>query len=418
MPKKLKLLISAYACCPNQGSEPGMGWNFILGISTFHEVHVITEKLKWKTEIEEQLALFPDLKTNLTFYFIEKKRNKKLRKLWPPSYYWFYKAWQKKAYHLAVALDKKENFDIVHQLNMVGYREPGYLWKIEKPFVWGPIGGLENSPWRFLPSLGIKGFIFYTGRNIFNVMQRHFSERPKQAAKRNNASLIAATPGNQKIIHKLWHRNAEVICEVGQEISNVKIVPSKKISKAKPLKIIWSGQHTPRKNLPLLLDALEKVTIPFKLNVLGKGERTDNWKKIAQAKGISEHITWYGWIERYKAMDIMSTGHVFCITSISDLTSTVTLEALSYGLPIICLDHCGFAHVVDDTCGLKIPVTTTKEAIMGFKNAIETLYFDEGLRQDLSEGALMRAEDFSWEGKIEKLNRIYTKLVRENTTHT
>ena len=46
---------------------------------------------------------------------------------------------------------------------MVGYREPGYLWKIEKPFVWGPIGGLENSPWRFLPSLGIKGFMFYPG---------------------------------------------------------------------------------------------------------------------------------------------------------------------------------------------------------------------------------------------------------------
>ena len=65
MPKKLKLLVSAYACCPNRGSEPGMGWNFVTGLSEFHEVHVITETLKWKTEIEQHLALFPELKNNL-----------------------------------------------------------------------------------------------------------------------------------------------------------------------------------------------------------------------------------------------------------------------------------------------------------------------------------------------------------------
>ena len=418
MQKKLKILISAYACGPNRGSEPGMGWDFVSSLSEFYEVHVIVEKRKWEQPINEYLELRPVLKQNLSFHFIDKKRNKWLRKLWPPSYYWFYKTWQKKAYQLAIELDEKENFDIIHQLNMVGYREPGYLWKINKPFVWGPIGGLENSPWRFLPSLGIKGFIFYTGRNVFNGIQRHFSKRPKQAAKRNNASLIAATPGNQKMIQKFWHRNAEVICEVGQEKNSIKIVPSKRVSANEPLKIIWSGIHTSRKNLPLLLDALERVTISYELHVLGKGEMTNAWKNIAQAKGLTEYCFWYGWIERQRAIEVMSSGHVFCITSISDLTSTVTLEALSYGLPILCLDHCGFAHVVNDTCGIKIPVTIPKEASIGFKKAIETLYFDEVLRQNLSEGALVRAQDFSWEGKTEKLNSIYTKLLGEDTTHT
>ncbi|SNR36960.1 glycosyltransferase family 4 protein [Lutibacter flavus] len=418
MPKKLKILISAYACSPNRGSEPGMGWNFVIGLSKFHEVHVITETLKWKKEIEEHLAIFPEYKNNLNFYFIEKKRNKKLRKIWPPSYYWFYKKWQKNAYHLALELDKKVNFDIVHQLNMVGYREPGYLWKIDKPFVWGPIGGLENSPWSFLPSLGIKGLLFYTGRNIYNIIQRNFSKRAKQSAKRTKASLISATPGNNKLINDLWNNNSEIICEVGQEKQDIEIIATKRISTTEPLKIIWSGQHTPGKNLQLLLDALENVTVPYELHILGKGEMTNKWKKIAQNKGLSKYCNWYGWIERQKAIDIMSAGHVFCITSISDLTSTVTLEALSYGLPIVCLDHCGFAHVVNKTCGLKIPVTTPKKAIIGFKKAIETLYFDESLRQKLAEGALIRAQDFSWEGKIEKLNSIYTKLLSEDPTHT
>lgn len=413
MSKKLKILISAYACSPSHGSEPGMGWNFVTGLSNFHEVHVIVEKRKWKQPVIEYLELYPSLKQNLNFYFIDKKRNKWLRKLWPPSYYWFYKEWQKKTYKLALKLDKKENFDIIHQLNMVGYREPGYLWKIEKPFVWGPIGGLDNSPWRFLPSLGIKGFIFYTGRNLMNLWQRNFLVRPKQAARRTNTSLIAATPDNQRLLHNLWGRKAEVICEVGQEKDYIKILPNTRILDDEPLKIVWSGLHIPRKNLTLLFNALKKVTIPFELHILGNGEMTETWKKIAQKKGLAKNCIWYGWLERHKAIEIMSSGHVFCITSISDLTSTVTLEALSYGLPIICLNHCGFSHVVNESCGIKINVSNPKKATMEFSRALEKIYMDENLRQSLSTGALERAKDFSWENILLKTENVYKNLLNE-----
>lgn len=414
MPKKLKILISAYACSPKQGSEPGMGWNFVLGLSNYHEVHVITETIKWKAEIEHYLEAFPELRNNLNFYYIEKERNKKLRKLWPPSYYWFYKTWQKKAYKLALELNEKENFDIIHQLNMVGYREPGYLWKMDNPFVWGPIGGLENSPWNFIPSLGIKGMVFYTGRNFYNLFQRNFSKRAKQAAIRNKSTLIAATPGNQNLIQDLWNINSEVICEVGFENQESEILFSKRANNNEPLKIIWSGLHTPRKNLPLLLASLAKVKFPFKLEILGQGELTKSWKKLAINYGINSHCNWYGWLERKEAIEIMRKGHVFCITSISDLTSTVTLEALSYGLPIICLDHCGFSHVVNDECGIKIPVNNPKEAILNFRLALEKINQNEEYRQNLSCGAIARANEFIWDKKIDKLNEIYISLLNSN----
>lgn len=412
MQKKLKVLVSAYACSPNHGSEPGMGWHFIKGLSKFHEVHVITETIKWKTEIEHYFEENPELKKNLNFYFIEKKRNKQLRKFWPPSYYWFYKDWQKKVYQLAIELDKKENFDIIHQLNMVGFREPGYLWKIEKPYVWGPIGGLENSPWRFLPSLGLKGLIFYTGRNFVNLYQRNFSKRVKRAAQRKNAFLISATPSNQELIKYLWGVKSELICEVGQETNEIITLPSKRILKSESLKILWSGVHVPRKNLPLLLNSLVNAKFPYELHILGKGEMTKDWQKLAKKNGVSKHCQWYGWLERQKAIEIMSSGHVFCITSISDLTATVTLEALSYGIPIICLDHCGFAHVVTEECGIKIPVISPKLAAIDFAKALEILYNDEIYRQSLSVGAIRRASDFSWDKKIDQLNLIYKSLLQ------
>lgn len=406
---KLKILVSSYTCSPYRGSEPGVGWKFVIGLSDFHEVHVIVEKEKWEFEIREYLKENTHLNENLKFYFITKKRNKKLRKLWPPSYYWFYKIWQQEAFKLAIELNKKEKFDLAHQLTMVGFREPGYLWKLHLPFVWGPIGGLEITPWRFLPSIGLKGFIHFTGRNLINIFQKKFLSRPKSAATRDNNCLIAATPSNRDEIFKLWKKNSVVISEVGQ-IGHLDIELSTR--KEGSIKIIWSAIHEPRKNLGLLLRALAAIDISWELHVLGEGSESAKWKKLSKKLGISDKCVWYGWIEMKESFEILKKGHLFCITSLHDLTSTVTLEALSFGLPIICLDHCGFSEVVDTTCGIKITLTTPKKVIQDFSNAIEKLYRDEKLRFQLSKGAIKRANNFSWDKKIKKLNKIYFSLLK------
>ena len=148
----MKILINCYACSPYKGSEPGMGWNFVKCLCRLHELHIITES-KFKPDLNRYFKEHPEETPFYHFYFIEKKRHKKLRKVWPPSYYWFYKSWQKKALRLAQILDKQENFDVIHQLNMVGYREPGYLYEIGKPLVWGPMGGFNITPWLLLLSL-------------------------------------------------------------------------------------------------------------------------------------------------------------------------------------------------------------------------------------------------------------------------
>lgn len=107
----------------------------------------------------------------------------------------------------------------------------------------------------------------------------------------------------------------------------------------------------------------------------------------------------------------MQGAHGMLITSLRDLTSTVTVEALALGLPIICLDHCGFAEVVNESCGIKVPVTTPGDVINGLAWAIEQLARDENQRQALAQGALERARDFSWEHKARIVDRIYRAKV-------
>lgn len=409
MHKKLKILISCYACSPKRGSEPGMGWSFVYGLSKHHEVHVIVEKEKWQKDIE---AFIKENKNdNLKFYFIYKKRNRFLRKIWPPSYYWFYKIWQKEAYTLAQKLEAQHNFDAIHQLNMVGYREPGFLWKIKKPFIWGPIGGTENVPWKLFSLFNLHGKLFYGGRNLINSYQKNYFKRPRMAASHENSVLIAATPDIKKSINTLWNRDSVVIPEVGAV--NIPEIEINKRSSTEPLKIVWSGQHTSGKALHILLKSLALLNsdVKWELHILGVGKETENWKDLSQELKIGNNCIWYGWIEKKEAFQIMKNGHCLAITSLKDLTSSVIIEGISLGLPIVTLDHCGFSFVVNQFCGIKIPVNNLDKIYVNFKNAIEKLYSNEKLRISLAEGALKRAKEFSWDSKIEQLNSVYQKLV-------
>ena len=166
MSRRLKVLVSAYAPSPYKGSEPVVGWGFVSALARHHDLSVIVEDEKFRADIERYLADHPEYSQSVHFFFIRKQRNRILRKVWPPSYYWYYRRWHEEAYHLAQELNQEVGFDIAHQLTMVGFREPGYLWKLKVPFVWGPIGGMGLFPWRFLRAVGGYGAIYYIGYNL------------------------------------------------------------------------------------------------------------------------------------------------------------------------------------------------------------------------------------------------------------
>lgn len=402
----MKVLVSCYACSPYKGSEPGMGWNFVNALSKRHELHIITEE-KFEKELERYFQEHPECSSDFHFYYIKRKRLKTLRKIWPPSYYWTYKLWQKKVYVEALKLDEKEHFDIVHQLNMVTYREPGYLWRMNIPFVWGPIGGFDISPWCMLTSMGMMGCLHYFCRNIINGWQMHHSKRVKEAMGKADY-LISATRTQQYKIKQLFGKDSVIISEVGLE-TEVNNIISSRIS-GENLKICWSGQHTPGKSLNLLLEALALIKRQdVELHVLGRGSQTKKWMKQSKKLGIG-NIIWYGWVERKNALEIMQGCHLFCITSLSDLTSTVLLEALSCGLPVIALDHCGFSNVINDSCGKKIAIHSKEQVVKELSAAISDMANNESLRIQLANGARQRALDFNWEDKAKTISRIYETL--------
>ncbi len=390
-----------------------MGWGFIKALARLHDLWVITEQEKFQHEIEDWTRTHPNSLENVRFFFIRKQRHRTLRKIWPPSYYWFYKTWHLKAMELAKSLDRNIGFDVLHQLNMVGFREPGYLWRLEAPFVWGPIGGFTQVPWRFLPMMGPQGCLYQLGYNTFNSAHIHMLIRPRLAAKRAGKGLIAATSDTAAKIRHYWGKEAHVMCEVGPPGPIAQTFSKRQ--PGEPLRLVWSGRHVSHKALPLLLEAMAQAPRDLKwvLEILGNGIETAKWKRLAKDLGIFDHCVWHGWIPRQNALHILKTGHLFIITSLKDLTSTVIIEALSLGSPVICLDHCGFSDVVTPECGIKIPVTTPRKIARDIAVAITALSTNEMKRRKLAAGALRRANHFSWEAKARRLAKIYHQVIKE-----
>jgi glycosyltransferase involved in cell wall biosynthesis len=414
----VKVLVNAYACNPRHGSEEGVGWNWVRLIAQFADPWVLVAGYH-QPEIEDYLQEHTDDLHNVRFLYVPHKPwhyqptpgwRRIEGSVFKPVMNIAYALWLRDAFKLARQLHQTEQFDLTHQLTYVGFRFPGRLWKMNLPFVWGPVGGLENTPWRFLGVLGFRGAIYYAGRNLINSFQR-ITLRSSRKAFRKAQTVIAATGGIQREIERWYGVDSRVICEVGPPDRIAQTILCRKPGES--LRLVWSGEHLPGKALPLLLKALAKLSgdLSWQLDILGEGPSSGNWRRLADELGIAGRCQWHGRLTRDRALTVMGAGHLFVITSLKDLTSTVLLEALSLGLPVICPDHCGFSDVVDSSCGYKLPVKSPEGLIQAYSEVFEKLAGGEQQRQKLANGALRRAGVFSWEQKRVELEAIYTKAL-------
>jgi glycosyltransferase involved in cell wall biosynthesis len=306
-------------------------------------------------------------------------------------------------------------FDIVHQLTYVGFRVPGLLWKLDAPFVWGPIGGLEQTTWALLPALGIRGCLYFLARNLLNNWDRRFSRIPKAAFARAEGGIIAATTGIQKEIRRFYNRESTVACEIGLPPVTQE-TPTQRLS-TDPLGLLWCGNHLPGKALPFLLSALQTLSpaLNWRLTIMGDGPCSTGWRRFAEDNGVGDNCEWLGQVPRETVLYRMQTAHVLAVTSVYDLTSTVLVEALANGLPVICPDHCGFADAITDECGIRVPAVSKREFIAGLRNAVIRMN-NEGFRFQLARGALCRSLEYQWDVKAKVVNKLYfTKILRRGT---
>lgn len=326
-------------------------------------------------------------------------------------YYQGYQHWQWRAYRAAQELHEKVGFDLIHLVTCCGYRQPGYAWKFDVPFIFGPVGGTQNTPWRFLSSVDLAGALREAVRSVVNNLQLRFSRKVRDAC-RNSAVVIAANSTGQRDLQRT--QGVLVVRQLETGIMPLATSPHSVRRADQPLRILWTGRLEAWKALPLLLRALAQLpsNIPYELRVLGAGSRRRRWEALAGRLGVAPHVQWLGWCDYSKTLPHYQWADVFAFTSLRDTSGSGLLEALAAGVPIIGVNHQGAADIMTDRCAVRIPVTRPAATIAAFRDAIQELSLDAERLQELSAGAVSRAAEFHWDRQGARMDRIYRLVLR------
>lgn len=116
---------------------------------------------------------------------------------------------------------------------------------------------------------------------------------------------------------------------------------------ADPIKLIFLSRIEEKKGLDILLNALDRIKIPFHLTIAGTGNSTylNQLKALAIQKNIDSNITWTGFINDSK-FELLGQHHLFVLPSHDENFGNTVIESLSAGTAVLISETVGLADYV------------------------------------------------------------------------
>ena len=204
-----RILLSAYACEPDRGSEPGVGWTWATELARIgHEVSVITRADNRPTI--ESNAQHRSL--NLTFLYYDLPTWVQHWRRFPGGKRLYYVLWQWFAVRYLRHLFSALPFDVVHHVTYVSARYPSFMGSLGIPFLFGPVSGGEGIPPRLRSGLSAGARFQEWLRDLSNFLVRF---DPLMRHTFRQAERILVTRDTLELIPRRWRHKCEVQLAIG-----------------------------------------------------------------------------------------------------------------------------------------------------------------------------------------------------------
>jgi len=399
----VKVLLSAYACEPAKGSEPGVGWNWALAlVRRGHEVWVLTRSNN-RAAISEALGhLGEPYLSRLHFLYYDLPRWAAWWKRGGRGVHLYYALWQRGVVGVARAAHLRQRFDVAHHLTFGVWRQPTLLHRLGIPYIFGPVGGGETAPWPLvlgMPNLWsrVSEFLRYAVNlaSLWNpALRRCLRESPWVIAKtRETAAWVAKAGGS-----------ATVSLEIG--IGRERIAKGSRPPVSGQLSCLYAGRLIGLKGVHLALEAVARAAaagVDIHFAIVGSGPLLGKLETMAATLGIASRVTFCGQLRQAELLARYREHDLLLFPSLHDSSGNVVLEAFASGLPVLCLDLGGPAEMVDGSCGRAIAARGVDQQGVVEKLAASLVDFSRfpELLARLREGARDRALAASWDDMVE-----------------
>ncbi len=406
----LKILLSAYGCNPYKGSEYGHGWNWAWHLAEAgHEVWCLTTP-RGQADIEKYLAENPQAK--LKFVFVHVPRWVDKTYVNQAGVYFNYIYWQRSAAKVAKRLDKEIDFDIVHHVSYGSIQMGSGMWRLGKPFFFGPLGGGQFSNPAFKKYFG-KWWRQEVFRKIVSDTLIAFNPDTKKAL-RNAKLVLAYNRETYEMAQNLGAKQVEYLLSATLPPAFYpEAVPERR--EGEKFKILWVGRFYARKALSLALEALSKVdkSIPFELSIAGDGPVVHLLEGWIQEYGLEGKVNWLGRISWQEVREAYLSHDLFLFTSLRDSFGVQLLEAMACGLPIVALNHQGARDFVPEEAAMKVSVENPEKTVRELAEAITALYHAPERRKTMGTAGFTYAKTQVWTEKVKFMTTKYQALKNE-----
>ncbi len=403
------ILITAYAVNPFKGSEDGTGWHISREIAKTNKVILFTRENNLP-HIEKYILENPDdaVLKNMSFHGYDlplwARWWKKL--IGERGYVLYYYLWQ-----LCIAFHikrKKMKFDLCHCLNFHSDSHPHFLWILKKPVFWGPIGHHPKMKKTYIRHTSIGNRIKDRTYAAVKWMMRTLDPFYRIAVKKSEH--VFAINSETYPVKKLDDSRYTVLPAVASTPSSLK-----RISNPNCFQVLSVGRLHYIKGFDIALEAFTKFRqknpeINTVFTIVGDGPEKEHLQNLAQKLGISKNVNWIEWVDKSKIDSFYARADVFLFPS-HEGAGMVVPEALSFGLPVVCLDNAGPGELIGEA-GIKVSNESRSESINDLAKALNKIYMDPALKQKLSELALERHSAlYTWSAKRNVINEAYNKAL-------
>lgn len=325
----MNLLLSAYACDPHHGSEPGVGWQVLLrSLTICDEVVLLTRG----NNVDVIVDALPDADRDRLHIvgFDLPETFRRAKKFVPGGTQLYYLAWQLAARRRVAAVVAAHRIDLAHHITFAVDWMPTALDGIatEIPVIWGPVGGASNTPWSLLRTQGLIGAGHELLRRLINmggrrVMARHIVRR--------YALCVSMNDDVQAWLSRIHDR---VVCEPNSFFMGL---PGRDPADVDPDLLVGVGRLETHKAWSIAIRALTHLPESMRFEIFGVGPDEKRLRRIARRHGVAHRVTFRGKVPRADAWRAMAKSRAMLFPSLHDQASQAVGEALTIGCPVVAL---------------------------------------------------------------------------------
>ncbi len=409
-----KILLSAYACEPGRGSEPGVGWNMAKELAKFHQVWVLTSATH-RQAIETELAQRP--LPNLHFIYLDplgwvydwSQEGKKAH--WDVHIHYY--LWQITAYLQARRLHRQMQFDLAHHVSYVKYSNPSFLSLLPIPFFWGPVGGAETAPAAFWQDFSLRARVY----EVLRELSRRVGEADPfvRLTARRSALTWVTTLDTAARVKALGANQVAVLIESGLRQEELAALDRYPLPDG-PFRLISMGRLLHWKGFYLALQAFARAGLSeAEYWLVGEGPEQAKLQAMAESLGIGHQVKFWGRLSRQETLEKLGQCHALMHPSLHDSGGWVCLEAMAAGRPVLCLDLGGPGVQVTAATGFKIPAQTPEQVIRDLANALTLLAADPERCRQLGQAGKQRVRECgTWDAKVQHQLQAYDRILHPN----